>query len=214
MTWDRFISFEGGEGSGKSTQLRLMGDALSAQGAVVHCTREPGGTPLGEAVRRLILAPDTPPMGPAAEALLFASARAQLVTDVIAPALEAGQWVLADRFLDSTTVYQGAASDGDPAEIAAVNAMAVQGYVPRRTLVLDVPVPIGLARAHAQPEFGGAGGDRFERRGAAFHEAVRAGYHALAKEEPTRVRLIDGTQDIDNVHAACWAAIHDLVATA
>lgn len=211
MSWDRFISFEGGEGSGKSTQLRLLAETLTVRGQEVICAREPGGTRLGEEVRRLLLAPDAPPVGHLAETLLFATARAQLVEEVIAPALRVGQWVLADRFLDSTVVYQGVAGSMARADIDAVNAIAVRDMLPRRTLVLDVPVAVGLSRAQAQQEFEMEGGDRIERRVIAFHENVRKGYHALARAEPERVRLIDARGSIEEVRAACWAAIQDLV---
>lgn len=211
MSWDRFISFEGGEGSGKSTQLHLLAETLTARGQEVICTREPGGTALGEQVRRLLLAPESPPVAPLAEVLLFATARSQLVQEVISPALRLGKWVLADRYLDSTVVYQGVAGDTDRDTIDVVNNIVVRDYMPCRTLVLDVPVAVGLARAQAQPEFAATGGDRIEQRVIAYHESVRAGYHALAKAESARVRLIDGTGSLEDVRGTCWAAVRDLV---
>lgn len=212
MSRGRFISFEGGEGGGKSTQLRLLVQALRERGLTVLATREPGGTPLGEAARAWLLAPEGPPLAPPAELLLFGAARAQLVADVLEPALGAGTWVVADRFLDSTTVYQSVARGLDRDLVSAVHTLAVGACLPDRTLVLDVPVDTGLARAHAQQEFAAAEpGDRIEREARAFHEAVRAGYHCLAQDEPARVRLIDATGPIEVVHAACWAAVSDLV---
>lgn len=211
MSRGRFISFEGGEGCGKSTQVKLLATALGEHGIPVLTSREPGGTPLGEAVRRLLLAPNEAPLAAPTELMLFAASRAQLVADVIAPALNNGQWVVMDRFADSTTVYQACAQGLDRSLVEAVNALAVQGCRPDRTLVLDFPAAVGLERAHAQQEFAEVGGDRFEREALAFHEAVHAGYHALAQAEPERVRLIDGTGSIEDVHTACWAAIADWI---
>lgn len=211
MSRGRFITFEGGEGTGKTTQVARLAHALEARGLDVLTTREPGGTAFGEEARRWLLAPDREPLAPVTELMLFAAARAQLVAEVILPALDRGRWIIADRFLDSTTVYQAHARGLHRKQVDAVNALAVQDCLPDKTLVLDMPARLGLERAHAQQEFHVPGGDRIEREALAFHEAVRAGYHALADLEPDRVCLIDATGDPDTVHAACLAAVRDWI---
>lgn len=181
-----FITFEGPEGAGKSTQVQLLAKALRAEGHAVLVTHEPGGTPVGEAIRKLLLAPDeTGGPGPAAEALLFAAARAQLVDAVIRPALAQGQIVLCDRFSDSTLAYQvgGRGLPGDA--VARLIAFATGGVKPDLTFLLDLAAAIGLARKRSAPV------DRLEQEQLAFHERVRSAYLALARQEPGRIVVLD-----------------------
>ena len=188
-----FITFEGGEGSGKSTQLSLLADALAQAGVAVATTREPGGTKLGESVRGLLLNPENTEMDSRTELLLYEAARAQLVAAVVVPALDAGEVVLCDRFADSTTAYQGYGRGLPLAEIAALNAAATGGAVPDLTLVYDLDAAVGLERAteHAT--------DRLEAEALAFHERVVEGFRAIASADPDRVALIDAGGSIDDV---------------
>lgn len=188
-----FISFEGGEGCGKSTQIQALAANLKARGREVLLTREPGGTPLGEALRNLIQHDaDGQAMCPQAELLLFAASRAQLAREVIQPALDAGKIVLCDRYLDSTTVYQGVARALDPAEVATINQFAAGTVRPHCTLLLDLDPETGLQRVKARS----AGAlDRMEREPLEFFRAVRQGYLDLAKSEPERVRVFDASLD-------------------
>ncbi len=169
-----FITFEGGEGTGKSTQIRLLAERLEAAGLTVRALREPGGTVVGEAVRRILLDPDHAELGVSTEILLYEASRAQLVDEVIRPALEAGEVVLCDRFFDSTTAYQGYARGIDLARIDALNAAATGGLVPDRTLVLDIDPAIGIRRATAESA------DRLEAEDLGFHVRVRDGFLAIA----------------------------------
>lgn len=187
-----FITLEGGEGAGKSVQLEALAAEVSAQGRNVVTTREPGGTPLGERLRELLLDLDSE-LEPLTEAMLFAAARAELVSTVIKPALDRGEFVICDRFADSTVVYQGYASDVDLMSISQLNQVATGGLVPDLTVLLDLPVETGLARA--------AGGDRFESEDVAFHERVRQGYVALAEHDRDRWLVIDATQTPEAVTA-------------
>ncbi len=184
-----FISFEGSEGCGKSTQIRLLTQSLESLGRRVVAVREPGGTAVGEAIRHLLQhAPEGERMVPEAELLLFAASRAQLVREVIQPALEGGAVVVSDRFLDSTTVYQGVArriADGDTARI---NDFAVGGILPRLTFLLDIDPAAAATRLDGRPK------DRIERESRAFFEAVRSGYLALARKESSRIVVLDASQ--------------------
>ena len=182
MTRGRFVTIEGIDGSGKSTQMALLADTLRAQGRTVVVTREPGGTVLGEQLREIVLL-GTDPIEPEAETLIFAAARAQLVRTVIAPALEAGSWVLSDRFLDSSLAYQGAARGLGIDVVRRANALAVEGCLPDLTIVLDVPVDMALAR-ETGPD------DRIEAEGARLQQAVADGYREIAQAEPERVILV------------------------
>lgn len=190
------ISLEGGEGSGKTTQCRLLLSWLTESGLSVTAVREPGGTPVGERLRALLLDPALPELRPEAEVLLFAAARAQAVAEVIRPALDRGDVVICDRFVDSSLAYQGFGLGVDMEFIRSVNAAISGGLSPRLTVLLDVPVALGVAR-----RAGRGRRDRVERRGAAFHAAVRAGYLRLAAEEPQRFAVVDGTGAIETVHA-------------
>ncbi len=184
-----FVTFEGIEGSGKSTHVRQLARVLRGAGYDVVETREPGGTALGQALRDLLLAPSSMPPEPLTELLLYCADRVQHAAEVIRPALAAGRVVLCDRFSDSTIAYQGYGRGLDLDTVRALDARARNGLEPDLTFLLDCPPVAGLARAHARS----GDGDRFEREGLAFHEAVRRGFHALAAAAPARYRIIDTT---------------------
>ena len=198
-----FITFEGVEGSGKSTQLALLAERLSARGAAVRRTREPGGTALGERLRAILLDPERRDLDPVAEFLLFEADRRQHVREVIRPGLEAGAWVLCDRFSDSTEAYQAAGRGLDAAWIAAVDARVRDGLVPDLTLLFDVPPNEGLARARRRDAREG----RFEAEEIAFHERVRSAFQAIARREPSRVAVVDSRGDVASVAERAWAAV-------
>jgi dTMP kinase len=203
----RFISLEGGEGAGKSTQARRLAAALEARGIDVIVTREPGGSEGAEAVRGLLMQGDERRWGPRAEALLFAAARADHVEKLIAPALAAGTWVVTDRYLDSTRAYQGASGIADAA-IVALHGFGSKGLLPDRTILIDVLPERGVARATLRD---GERADRFIARDAAFHEAVAAGFDRIAAAEPERVRRVDGDRPAEAVTDAILAEIADLL---
>ena len=191
-----FITFEGSEGCGKSTQIRLLAEHLHSISHDPLLLREPGGTPSGEAIRHLLQhAPEGEALVPEAELLLFAASRAQLVREVIQPAIAAGRIVISDRFMDSTTVYQGVARRIDPAQTALINSFAVGSTLPDVTFVLD------LDRVTARKRMGESRDslDRIERESEDFFEAVRQGYLRLAKENPDRIFLIDASRPVDSV---------------
>jgi len=196
----RFISLEGVDGSGKSTQASMLADALRERGHDVVAVREPGGTALGEDIRDIVLGPDA--MSPWAEALLFAAARAQLVTDVLRPALEAGKWVVADRFLDSSLAYQGTARGLGIDQVVQVNAPGIGDCMPDLTIVLDI-VPSSASDRRA----GRASVDRIEGEGEALQEAVAGGYREVARLFPERVALISAAGSLDEVHTRVLAAV-------
>ena len=198
----KFITMEGPEGSGKSTHARLLVAQLQAGGHSVITTREPGGTPVGEAVRRL-LQHDAGGEGMAAEAelFLFMASRAQLVRQIIAPALANGVCVVCDRFADSTTAYQGYARGCDVEKILAFNDMATGGLTPDLTILLDLDVTAGFERLRRRNLRYGAEKDRIERETLGFHERVRAGYLELARRWPQRIRVVDAARDEDAVQA-------------
>ncbi len=200
----RFITFEGGEGAGKSTQVRRLSERLNALGIDVVATREPGGSPGAEIVRHLLLSGAAKPLGPLAEAALFAAARADHLDVTIRPSLDRGSWVISDRFADSTRVYQGALGNVDPKLIAALETVTVGETRPDLTVVLDVPADEGLARAAARS---GAGADRFESESLNFHRHLREAFRDLALREPERCVLIDGRQSPDAVAEAIWNAV-------
>jgi dTMP kinase len=198
-----FITFEGTEGSGKSLQARLLVERLRAREVPVLATHEPGGTPLGDQLRQLVLLRDDLDVGPRTEALLMCSSRAQLVDKVIRPALGRGEVVICDRFADSTLVYQGAGRGLDMQGLAAVISFATAGLQPDMTILLDLPVETGLARKHTQQ----AGWNRFEAEALAFHARVRAGYQTLAQAEPERWRCYDGLKPADPLSDEIWRTI-------
>ena len=189
MTRGCFIAFEGGDGSGKSTQARLLAEAI---GAVL--TREPGGTVIGERIRALVLDPALGPMDDRAEALLMAAARAQHVAEVIEPALAAGRHVVTDRFLASSVAYQGYGRGLDPAEVLQLSLWATAGVQPDVVVLLDVPPTLGSDRR-------GADRDRLEAAGEAFHGAVADGFRAQAAADPTRWLVLDGTRSVADLSA-------------
>jgi len=192
-----FVTFEGVEGSGKSSHLRELAAHLRRAGCDVVETREPGGTPAGAAIRKLLLGPEAVPLAPLTELFLYCADRTQHLTEVVRPALAAGQVVLCDRFSDSTIAYQGYARGLDLAALRALDARARDGLAPDLTFLLDCPVAAGLARARQRTGVA----DRFEREAVEFHERVRAGFHALAAAEPARFRVLDSTAPFAEVHA-------------
>jgi dTMP kinase len=193
-----FVTFEGIEGSGKSTHVRLLAAHLRAAGRRVLETREPGGTEAGAAIRALLLGPDAVPLEPLAEVLLYCADRAQHLDEVVRPALADGMVVLCDRFSDSTIAYQGHARGLDLGLVRALDDQARGGLRPDLTFLLDCPAPDGLVRARKR---NGGAGDRFEDAPLDFHERVRAGFHALAAAEPERFRTIDSTAPRQQVSA-------------
>jgi dTMP kinase len=199
-----FISFEGGEGTGKSTQLRRLAERLRALGLEVVATREPGGSPAAEAIRGIILSGRAKPLGALGEAYLFAAARIDHVAEIIAPALARGAFVLVDRFIDSTRVYQGG-SGGVPAEtIAMLEAAAVGALRPDLTLVLDLSAELALERVAGR---GGEGEARFDGEPLALHQARREAFLALAAAEPERCVVVDASGDAEDVAARIWDAV-------
>jgi dTMP kinase len=190
------ITFEGIEGSGKSTQARLLAEGLRSQGHDVLAVREPGGSAIAEKIRSLLLDPANVEMAPLAELLLYEAARAQLVAELIRPSLDRGAIVVCDRFYDSTTAYQGVGRGLRNVDFTTLNRLATGGLVPDLTLLLDVPVELGLRRAT-----GGSDGDRIEREPAEFHARVRQGFQTVAAAEPARVRLFDGLRPREELAA-------------
>lgn len=201
----RFLTLEGGEGGGKSTQVRRLADALRGAGRDVVTTREPGGSPGAERLREVLLSGAAEPFGPDAEAVLFAAARADHVDHTIRPALDAGKWVVCDRFMDSTRVYQGAVGKVDVRFLSALEHVAAPNLMPDLTFILDVPPEIGLERAAARGK--GAAADRFEKEGLAFHAAVRAAFLDLAQGDRDRYVVIDATRPPDLVWQDIRAAL-------
>jgi len=197
-----FISFEGSEGSGKSTQINELAARLKSAGHEVVVTREPGGTEIGEEIRELLKhSKSGQAMFPETELLLFAACRAQLVREVILPAQRAGKIILCDRFLDSTTVYQGVARQLSADPVASINRFAVGDIMPALTIVLDVPADIGLTRAKSRA---GAKPDRMEQENLDFYQRVREGYLLLAKSLPERFLVVDGTLPAVQVTEKIW----------
>jgi len=200
-----FITFEGGEGCGKSTQIAALKARLEAMGKTVVQTREPGGTALGESVRSLLQHDDAGQgMSPEAELLLFAASRAQHVRELIAPAIAQGQIVLCDRFLDSTTVYQGVARAIDSKKVDTINQFAIGDTKPDLTILIDLPPEIGLARVHARSD---GQLDRMENEAIEFFQAVRRGYLDLAKSEPKRFLVLDGSQSVEKLEIQIWQRV-------
>jgi dTMP kinase len=197
-----FITFEGGEGCGKSTQIELLAEHLRALGKTVHQTREPGGTKLGEAIRKLLQHEYAGEgMCPEAELLLFTAARAQITRELITPALDAGEIVLCDRFMDSTTVYQGVARAIDPEQVAAINGFAVGEVSPDLTILLDLTPEVGMQRVHERSK---GQLDRMEKEDLSFFNEVRRGYLELADSEPGRFLVLDATKPIATLEAEIW----------
>jgi dTMP kinase len=204
----RFISLEGGEGAGKSTQVRRLAIALGERGIDVLATREPGGSEGAEAIRGLLMQGDVQRWSAHTEALLFAAARGDHVEKTIRPAISAGRWVIADRFIDSSRAYQGLAGGLDDAAILALHAFGSRGLMPDRTFVLDVPQAEGNARSTARD---GAGADRFALRGEGFHANVASAFRHFAETDPARVRLIDASGTAEAVTGRLLASLADLL---
>ena len=205
----RFITFEGVEGSGKTTQVRMAKSYLEAEGLPLVATDEPGGTPLGKIIREMLLNVGPYAIFPHAELLLFMAARAQHVQEVIRPALQQGKLVLCDRFLDATLAYQGWGRGLDRAFIETLHDFATNSLKPHLTILLDLPAENGLQRAleRIAQRRGGSPEDRFEREDLAFHQRIREGYLALASKEPTRYRIIDASREVAVVHRDVCSAL-------
>ena len=201
----RFISFEGGEGSGKSTHARMLADRLNSHGIEVVLTREPGGSPGAEIIRHILLSGIAKPLGAETEAILFAAARDDHVRATIRPALDAGKWVICDRFIDSTRVYQGALGKVDAKLIRGLERVTVGSARPNLTFILDVPATVGLARAKRRRGKGTT--DRFEAESVEFHDELRRAYIALADKEPKRCVLVDGRAPREVVAERIWTAV-------
>jgi dTMP kinase len=198
-----FITFEGSEGCGKSTQVQRLAARLERSGVAYLVTREPGGTPIGETIRELLqFAPHNSTMTPETELLLFEASRSQLVRETVKPAIERGVCVIADRFFDSTTVYQGAARKLDREMVGRLNAFAVGDCVPDITFVLDVDAATAASRMQTPRK-----ADRMEQQSAEFYERVRQAYRELAKREPNRVVLIDGSRNADEIENQIWETL-------
>ena len=206
MARGRFITLEGGEGVGKSTQLAALAEALRARGLTVVTTREPGGSEGAEAIRRLLLEGGEERWSAPAEALLFAAARTDHVDKVVRPAILGGQWVISDRFIDSSLAYQGGAGGLGIEAVRAINAFGIEGWFPDRTLLLLHPE--GGERARARD---GADSDRIGGRPASYHQAVEESFRAIAAAEPERVRTIDASGTPEEVTARLLAALDDLL---
>lgn len=205
-----FITFEGGEGCGKSTQIERLTDRLRATGRNVIQSREPGGTPLGEEIRDL-LQHNKAGYGMSAESelLLFAASRAQICRELVQPALKRGDIVICDRFLDSTTVYQGVARAINPADVAVINQFATGGLLPHLTIFIDLDPEVGLKRAKENRD---EPLDRMEQEALEFHQAVRNGYLALAKANTDRIRVFDGAKSIETIEKEIWNAVERTLA--
>ncbi|MEA2078808.1 MAG: dTMP kinase [Pseudomonadota bacterium] len=205
-TRGHFITLEGGEGAGKSTNLDYIRRRLEAAGLVLQVTREPGGTPLGERVRELLLDPDHAGMGSDAELLLMFAARAQHLHELILPALEKGRWVLCDRFTDATYAYQGGGRGIDGGRIRLLEDWVQQGFQPDMTLLFDLPVELGLKRAGKRGAL-----DRFEQEQKDFFQQVREAYLQRARQDPERFRIIDAGQELASVQQQLDHVIEELV---
>ena len=198
-----FITFEGTEGAGKTTHIQRLSKALSEDGYAVCVTREPGGTPISEAIRKLVLDPTHRTMTPTTELLLYAAARAQHVSERIRTAMHAGEIVICSRFTDATVAYQGYGRGLNLEMLRLLNQIATDGLTPDLTLWLDIPVEIGLERVRQSR----LAMDRLEQEHLEFHQRVRAGYGAIAEQEPHRVKRIDATQPVERVYEQIWEAV-------
>lgn len=208
MSRGRFIAFEGGEGAGKSTQARLLVEALGAKGIVALPTREPGGTPGAEAIRHLLLDPPGEGWGARAEALLFAAARADHVARTIGPALDAGKWVVCDRFVDSSRAYQGGAGGLADADILDLHRIGSNGLLPDLVLLFDVSPEVAAQRLGHRS---GGAGDAIEKRGAGYHAGVAETFARLAAVDPERFAVIDSTGSPEQTHSLVMRAIAPLL---
>ena len=207
MTRGRFITLEGGEGAGKTTQAQRLVERLRAQGIEAIRTREPGGSPGAEAIRNLVVSGETEAWSAMTETLLMYAARSDHLERTIRPALAAGRWVVCDRFADSSRVYQGAGGGTPESLIEALDDAVVNGDQPDLTLVFDLPVEVGLERAFGRGLFE----TRFEAKGLAFHQRLRDGFLAIAAAHAERCRLIDATGDADRVFDRVWRAVEPVL---
>lgn len=207
MSRGKFITFEGGEGAGKSTQVRRLVTRLQAAGLDVVATREPGGSLGAEAIRALVLTGSADRWSPVTETLLMYGARRDHIERTIVPALERGAWVVCDRFADSTRAYQGGAGGVAPELIAALEDHVLAEVRPDLTLIFDLPVEVGLARAESHAAASGHTETRFESKGVVFHERLRAAFREIAATEPDRCVLVDAGDTIEGVEAAIWGAV-------
>ena len=210
MAAGKFITFEGGEGSGKSTQAHNLAGRLRELGIEVVLTREPGGSPFAEALRTFILDPGTPPHSALCEALMFYAARADHLDNTIRPALNDGVWVICDRFSDSTRVYQSEAGGLPPEILDVLEDLVVEPTIPDLTFILDLPAEMGLSRARARRMTAGGSSDQpdaYERRDLAFHWQLREAFAAIAAAEPERCVKIDAGAEEDQVSVAIWEAV-------
>lgn len=205
MTRGRFITLEGGEGAGKSTQIALLKECLEASGLSVLVTREPGGSKGGEDIRNLLVNGDTNRWEPLTEALLNYAARHEHLQKVILPALAKGTWVLCDRFADSTMAYQGYGHGMNREVIRRLHRLVVDDVAPDLTLIFDMPVEVGLERASSR----GEGEDRYERMGVEFHERLRQGFLEIERKDPARCKLIDARGDIGAVAMAVTSEVSE-----
>ena len=203
MTRGRFITLEGGEGAGKSTQVRLLAESLRAAGIDAIATREPGGAPGAEQIRKLLVDGEVSRWDPMTEALLHSAARREHLVHTLRPALECGKWVVSDRFADSTVAYQGYGLGLGAETVAALNRTVIGDFSPDLTIVLDLPAEEGLKRAHER----GDGAQRYERMGLAFHEKLRQGFLEIARAEPQRCVIIDARPKVAEVAAKIRGAV-------
>ena len=211
MEAGRFITFEGGEGCGKSTQIRLLAERLRAAGKDVLLTREPGGTALAEKIRSLVREESCDPPNSRAETLLFIASRAQVVGTVIRPALDSGTWVLCDRFADSTFAYQGYGRGLDLDELKRINSFATGGIKPDRTILLNVSPEVSAGRMRAREAATNTEADRMEKAGDGFHARLRQGFLELAAAEPERFAVIQADGSVEEVEEAVWNSIQPML---
>ncbi len=205
----KFITLEGGEGAGKTTQIKLLADALKGAGINPVVTREPGGAPAAEVIRGLLVEGSVDRWQPMTEALLHFAARVEHVKETIQPALAAGQWVVSDRFSDSTIAYQGYGHGLGGDAIARLHTLVLGDFQPDLTLILDIPVADGLARAANREAENGAGEDRYERMDEDFHHRLRDGFLDIAKQNPDRCAVIDAARDPDGVHQSIRGVVNE-----
>ena len=206
-----FITFEGIDGSGKTTQMRRLASRLREAGRTVVETAEPGGTRIGAQIRRILLDPDNQELGAMAELLLYFASRAQNVDEVIVPALARGEVVLSDRFTDSSTVYQGCGRGLGVENVIALDRIACRGVQPEITILIDIDLETSLARAQARNAAGGRDEARMDEQSLEFHRQVRDAYHALAAREPERFRIVNGGRSMDDVERDVWEAVRGRV---
>lgn len=209
MARGKFITFEGGEGAGKSTQIRLLADWLRNQGVEICLTREPGGSPGAEEIRNLVLKGHVDRWSAVTEALLITAARTEHIERTITPALDRGEWVLCDRFYDSSIAYQGAGRGVGMERVKALQNLAFGSMAPDLTLILDLPVEVGLKRAIARESAKSDMEDRFERMDRRFHETLRQAFLDIAKKEAGRCVVLDANQEMDTLQAALRAIVNE-----